>query len=163
MKKTLLNLGIFQLGWFVCVLGGNLYALAYTGLALLLHHFYLVEKRAEWQLIFIILLGGSLWDLLMVQVGVIAYVDADILGLPLWLICLWALFATTFLHGLFWISRYLWLAMLFAAVFGPASYWAGSQLEQAYFQLPLMNAMALMAIGWALLFPAALMLARRYK
>lgn len=151
------------MGWFVCVLGGNVYALAYTSLALLFHHYYLVEKQSEWKLIVIILLGGSLWDMLMAQVGVINYVDRDLVGIPLWLICLWALFATTFLHGLFWISRYPWLAMLFAAIFGPASYWAGSQLGQANFEMPLMSAMATMAVGWALLFPAALYLARRYK
>ena len=65
MKKTILNLAIFQLGWIVCVVGGDLYAIAYTAFALLIHHWYVLEKNSEWQLITIVTVVGSLWDILM--------------------------------------------------------------------------------------------------
>ena len=120
MKKILINLALFQVGWLVCVLGGDLYAVAFTIAALLVHNWLVLSSHSEWKLIGIVVLIGCLWDMLMAQAGVIHYADALLFGIPLWLLCLWLLFATTFMHGLFWMHRYLWLAALFAAVMGPA-------------------------------------------
>ena len=46
MKKIILNLAVFQVGWLICVLGGDLYAVPYTAAALLLHHFVLVSQKS---------------------------------------------------------------------------------------------------------------------
>ena len=58
MQKIILNLVIFQLGWIVCVVGGDFYAMAYTAIALLVHHRYVLEKNSEWQLIAIVTVVG---------------------------------------------------------------------------------------------------------
>jgi len=163
MGKTILNLVIFQLGWIVCVVGGDLYAMAFTSIALLVHHRYVLEKNSEWQLIVIVVVVGSLWDILMTFSGMVYYADSGFLGIPIWLICLWALFATTFMHALSWLSRYLWIAAIFAAVMGPASYWFGSELSDAYFGTPVLTSLVVMALGWATLFPAGIYLTRRYQ
>ena len=163
MKKTLLNLAIFQVGWLVCVVGGNLYAIAYTSIALLVHHRYLLKKNSEWQLIAIITVVGSLWDILMAFSGMVYYPGSGFAGIPIWLICLWALFATTFMHALAWLSRYLWIAAVFAAVMGPASYWFGSELSSAYLGTPVLTSLVVMAVGWSTLFPAGIYLTRRYQ
>ena len=163
MKAKLLNLFIFQAGWIVCVVGGNLYAMAYTAIALLVHHQYVLEKNSEWQLVAIVTVSGSLWDILMVRSGMVYYADSDFLGIPIWLICLWALFATTFMHALSWLNRYLWIAAVFAAVLGPASYWFGSELNDTYFGTPILTSLVVMAVGWSTLFPAGIYLTRRYQ
>ena len=163
VKKILLNLAIFQIGWMVCVLGGDLSAVAYTAVAIIVHHHVVLERNAEWRLISIVTVVGCIWDVLMVQAGMITYVGTGLLGIPLWLVCLWILFATTFMHALAWLGRYLWLAGLLAAVFGPASYWFGVELTDAYFEVPILTSLLVMALGWSTLFPAAIYLSRRYQ
>lgn len=163
MKKIVLNLALFQIGWLVCVIGGDLYALAFTLVALLIHNWLVLSSHNEWKLIGIVVLVGCLWDMAMAKTGVISYADASLLGIPIWLMCLWLLFATTFMHGLFWMKRYLWLAVIFAALLGPASYWFGSTLADASFGLPLATSLAIMAAGWAVLFPAGIYYAGRLK
>lgn len=163
MKKILLNLALFQIGWLVCVIGGDLYAVAFTLVALLIHNWLVLSSRTEWKLIGSVVLVGCLWDMAMAKAGVINYTDASLLGIPIWLMCLWLLFATTFMHGLFWMQRYLWLAVIFAALLGPASYWFGSTLADASFGQPLATSLAIMAAGWALLFPAGIYYAGRLK
>ena len=163
MKKILINLALFQVGWFVCVIGGNSYAIAFTGLALVIHHWLVLGSYHEWKLIGVVALTGCLWDMAMAQTGVISYADGTLLGIPLWLVCLWLLFATTFMHGLFWLNRHLWLAVVFAAVMGPASYWAGAGLSDASLGAPLITSLAIMAAGWAVLFPCGIYYAGRLK
>jgi len=162
MKKILINLALFQLGWMVCVLGGNLYAVVFTLLALLLHQWLVLDNPREWKLIGIVVLGGCLWDSAMAHSGVIRYADGLIAGLPLWLVCLWLLFSTTFMHSLLWLRRFLWLAAPLAAVLGPASYWFGSNLTEAELRAPLPASLAIMAAGWALLFPGGIYLAAKF-
>lgn len=161
MKKTLINLALFQLGWLVCVLGGSLYAIAFTLPALLLHRWLVLDNPREWKLIGVVVLAGCLWDAAMAYGGVIRYADGLVLGIPPWLVCLWLLFATTFMHSLLWLRRYLWLAAVLAAVLGPASYWLGSSLAAAELRAPLPVSLAIMAAGWALLFPGGIYLAAR--
>jgi len=163
MKKIILNLLIFQVGWLVCVLGGNVYALIYTPLALAFHHWFVLSRASEWPVVAMITATGCLWDALMAFSGVINYDNTDLLGLPIWLICLWVLFATTFHHSLRWLASHLWLAAIFAAVFGPFSYWAGSQMSDANIGLPLISSLLIIAAGWSLLFPAGLYIAGKSR
>ena len=159
MKKILLNLALFQVGWLVCVLGGNAWAIGYTLPALLLHAWLVSENPAEWKMIGAAVAVGCLWDISMAKGGIITYADATLVGIPLWLICLWFLFATTFMHCLLWLSRYHLLAIALAAVFGPATYWAGAGLSDAVLATPLLASLAVMALGWAILFPSGLIYA----
>ena len=163
MKKIVLNLVIFQIGWMVCVLGGDMYALVYTLGAVLIHQLVLVENKTEWQFIAIVTAVGCLWDSLMAMSGVMIYADASFIGIPLWLICLWILFAMTFMHALYWLRRYLWLAAVFAGVFGPLSYWLGDELSRADVGAPLIMSLTIMGAGWAILFSAGMYLTSRFK
>ena len=163
MNKVILNLLLFQIGWLVCVLGGDVHALGFTIFALLIHNWLIVTSPAEWKLITVAASIGCLWDMLMVAGGVIHYADALVLGIPLWLVCLWILFATTFMHSLLWLQRYLWLAVMFAALLGPLSYWFGSSLTAAELRLPVMTSLLIMAAGWGLLFPCGIYYAGKLK
>jgi hypothetical protein len=130
VKKILINLALFQVGWLVCVVGGNLYAIAFTLAALLVHNWLVLGSRAEWKLIASVVVVGCLWDMAMVKTGVISFPKAGLLGIPLWLICLWTLFATTFMHQL---------------------------------AAPIMISLAIMGVGWALLFPFGIYFAGRLR
>ncbi len=163
MKKIILNLAVFQVGWIVCVLGGDLYAVPYTAAALLLHHFVLVSQKSEWKLIALVAGIGCLWDFAMTYSGMIDFAGSSPIGIPLWLVCLWLLFATTFMHGLFWLSRQLWLAVVFAGVAGPATYWLGANLTDVQLGLPVLTSLLVMAVGWAVLFPCGIYYAGRLK
>ena len=163
MPRIILNLLVFQVGWFVCVLGGNLYALIYTGVALAFHHYFILIRPGEWRVIALVALIGCLWDGLMAYLAIINYADAGATGLPIWLICLWLLFATTFQHSLRWLSHHLWLAAILAALFGPTSYWAGSQLSSADIGLPTVSSLLIIAAGWSLLFPAGIYFAGKSR
>ena len=95
----------------------------------------------------------------MAKSGIIVYADAGPAAIPVWLICLWFLFATTFMHCLLWLGRYLHLAIALAAVFGPATYWAGASLTDAELATPLAASLGVMALVWAILFPCGLIYA----
>ena len=163
MKKNILNLVIYQIGWLVCVIGGSVYAVAYTCLALLIHYRYIWEQKSEWHFISLLGLSGCLWDILIVKSGIIEYGNPWLLGIPIWLICLWLLFATTFLHCLYWLNQYLRIAALCSAIFGPTTYWLGMRFTDAMFTTALPVSLMIMALGWSLLFPTGLYIARRYK
>lgn len=163
MKMKIFNALIFQLGWLVCALGGSLMAVTYCLLALLIHQRYLVNDKFEWQLIGWIALVGVTWDSLLVFFGLIVYPDAVWISLPVWMVCLWILFATTFMHSLFWLSRYRWLSAIFGAVFGPISYLAGVKLTDAFFGASSTTSMLVIAAGWAVLFPVGMYMAVRFK
>ena len=163
MWKIILNLALFQVGWTVCVLGGTAWALPFTAVALIIHHFFVVSQRSEWKLIVLVAGIGCLWDLAMTWSGVMRFGEPGPLGIPLWLVCLWLLFATTFMHGLFWLSRRLWLAVIFAGVAGPATYWLGANLADVQLGIPVLTSLIVMAIGWAVLFPCGIYYAGKLK
>ena len=59
-KKTILNLLTFQVGWFVCVVGGDIYAALYLPLALLLYRKFVMANPEEWKLVVLVALVGIL-------------------------------------------------------------------------------------------------------
>ena len=156
MKNKLINLALFQLGWLVCVLGGNVYAAVFTLLALSLHQWLIVDDNREWTLIGAIVLCGCLWDIAMVQFGVIRFASTLPVGIPLWLgvcgCCLQPLSCTA-CCGCVDISG---LRQSMAAVVGPVSYWFGANLTDAELRLPVIASLAIMAAGWAVLFPCGI-------
>jgi len=118
-------------------MGGDLYAVLYTLLAIAVHHWFVVKHTSEWKLIGIILIVGCAWDIAMAQAQVLIFAGGEIFGIPIWLICLWLLFATTFQHSLRWLQTKTFLAALFAAVFGPLSYCFGTQISNVKIGEPL--------------------------
>jgi len=144
-------------------MGGNAFAMLYTLIVLVIHNRFIISDSVEWKFISVVVLIGCLWDMLMVSAGAIRYEDATVLGIPVWLVCLWLLFATTLMHSLYWMRRYLPLAVMFGALFGPASYWLGSQIAEAELSQPLMESMLTMAVGWGLLFPCGIYWAGKLK
>lgn len=159
LATKLLNVTIYQAGWFCCVLGagwgfpisGALIALLLAGLHLLLA----VSRKNEALLMLAACLLGILVDSLQQGLGLFTFTrdPAWPLWLPLWVFVIWAQFATLFHYALHWLSgRYL-LAAIFGLVGGPLAYWAGIRMGAATFgDNPILTVVTL-AVVWALVTP----------
>ena len=152
MLKNLINAGLFQLGWFACVLGGNSLWLLLAGGALLAHLLWVSRSLAQVRLIAVVCVLGSTVDNLLLNAGVFAFKQPGVL-IPFWLVLLWALLAITLNHCLAWTAKPLWRAILLGAIGGPLSYYAGQRLGAVQFPLGLWPTLLGLSLLWAGLFP----------
>ncbi|GLH38461.1 DUF2878 domain-containing protein [Pseudomonas moraviensis] len=160
MLERLANAVLFQLGWLACVIGGNSLWLLLALAALVIHLRWISSWAAEGRLILSVVIVGTAVDSVLRYLDVFRFEDAAPL-IPLWLMLLWALLATTLRHCLAWSARPWWLASALGAVGGALSYYGGGRL--AGVQFPYGEVPTLMVIGvlWAGLFPLLHMMARR--
>ncbi|QXI21978.1 DUF2878 domain-containing protein [Pseudomonas iranensis] len=160
MREQIANAVLFQLGWLACVLGGNSLWLLLALAALVIHLRWISSWAAEGRLILCVVIVGTAVDSVLRYLDVFRFADASPL-IPLWLMLLWALLATTLRHCLAWSARPWWLASALGAVGGALSYYAGGRL--AGVQFPYGEAATLIVIGllWAGLFPLLHLMARR--
>ena len=152
MLKNLANAGLFQLGWFACVLGGNSLWLVLAGAALMAHLLWISRSMAEVRLVLAVCLLGTAVDSLLLNAGVFAFKQPGFL-IPFWLVVLWALLAITLNHCLAWTAKPLWRAILLGAISGPLSYYAGQRLGAVQFPLCLWPTLAGLILLLAGLFP----------
>ncbi len=160
MRERIANAVLFQLGWLACALGGNSLWLLLALAALVIHLRWISSWAAEGRLILCVVIVGTAVDSVLRYLDVFRFADASPL-IPLWLMLLWALLATTLRHCLAWSARPWWLASALGAVGGALSYYAGGRL--AGVQFPYGEAATLIVIGllWAGLFPLLHLMARR--
>ncbi|MBJ7370796.1 DUF2878 domain-containing protein [Pseudomonas koreensis] len=160
MRERIANAVLFQLGWLACVLGGNSLWLLLAVAALVIHLRWISSWAAEGRLILCVVIVGTAVDSVLRYLDVFRFADASPL-IPLWLMLLWALLATTLRHCLAWSARPWWLASGLGAVGGALSYYGGGRL--AGVQFPYGEAATLIVIGllWAGLFPLLHLMARR--
>jgi hypothetical protein len=113
-------------------------------------------------LVFAVLIGGA-WESALVFSGVIDYPSGMVIPgvAPYWIPALWALFAAQLNTTYLWLKRRIWLAPLLGAIAGPLSFRAGAELGALDFVKPLTAAVAL-AVGWAVLLPAMIVMSRRW-
>jgi hypothetical protein len=162
MRAVATNFVLFQIGWFACVLGGDWLALGFTAVALIIHARVVSQHNQEWWLIVGLAAFGVAWDSSLAAMGVLHFEQALPIGIPLWLVCLWLLFASTVFHSMAWLQVKMPLAVVFGAIFGPLSYVTGARLGVAELGDPVMS-VAVMAVGWSIILPAALLVAKRLK
>ena len=155
----LANLAIYQITWFICVLGGDRFA--WVPLFLLGIHLYFTRYRKE-DLIMIVslVMFGIVLDGTLVTIGFISFPDATFI-IPYWLIVIWMALATLPNNSLKWFKNRLGLAAVFGAVGGPLAYWAGVSLGASRFNWPLPYSIALLAVVWSLFFPAIMLFSTR--
>jgi len=160
MLERVANAVLFQIGWLTCVLGGNSLWLLVALAVLVIHLWWISSWAAEGRLMLSVVIVGTAVDSVLRALGVFEFQDLSPL-IPLWLMLLWALLATTLHHCLAWSARPWWLASSLGAVGGALSYYAGGRL--AGVQFPYGELPTLIGIGllWALLFPLLHVMARR--
>jgi hypothetical protein len=162
----LLNIAVFQVGWFTCVLGAAR-GKPWLGLALvaiIVCGWVMSAPRPSALLQLTVLTGlvGYSWDSWLSVSGLIGYPPGPLSPplAPLWILALWLLFATTLHISMRWLQSKLALAALLGALAAPLSYLAAARFGAL--TLPRMQpALWALALGWAGLVPLLLRLARR--
>jgi hypothetical protein len=167
MRRTILNLSLFQIGWFSSVLSaaahrpwiGALVIACVVGV----HVSQSYAKAAELKLVVIALGIGAGWDSLLVQLGWLRYSAGTLIPhtAPYWIVLMWALFATLLNVSLRWLRGRWVLAALAGVVGGPLAYYGGYRLGALHFGDATSALMAL-AVGWALITPALVALSTRF-
>lgn len=150
--------GLFQAAWFACVLGAA-HGRAMWGVAavasVVLANLLLSDRRTEeLMLTALAVLIGLAWDTWMLREGWVRYAAPGPLPqwAPVWILALWALFATLLSGPLSWLHGRPLVAAALGAVGGPMSYLAAVRLGAGQFpDAP--AALTALAIGWALMTP----------
>jgi hypothetical protein len=165
-RRKLLNFGAFQLAWFGCVFaaaqGRALLATLAVAVAVGVHLWLAPRRAPEAMLILVVTSIGLFWDSLVVSLGFLSYASGNFADgvAPVWIIAMWALFATSLNLSMGWLKGRPWLAALFGALGGPLAYWAGERLGGVQMPDPAL-ALGAQAIGWAALLPLLTLLAAR--
>lgn len=154
----LVNAAIFQVAWFLSVIGGA-QQMPWLGpvavLVAVVVHLRFARKRFEEVLLILscALLGAS-FDSVLVAAGWVTYTSglfSDYMA-PYWIISMWMLFGTTLNVSMRWLRGKPRLAAFFGLYGGPAAYIAG----QALGGIVLTNqvaALVALGIGWAVMMP----------
>jgi hypothetical protein len=161
------NIALFQIGWFACVLGGasgrpwlgSGIAAAVVGW----HLWRSAQPRRELALLGLAGAIGFGWDSLLVALGVFSYPSGTLAAgtAPVWMLMLWLVFATTLNVSLRWMKTLPVPAIAIGAIGGPLAYYAGFKLGAVEFADPVV-ALGAQAAGWSVILPLLLMLSLRY-
>jgi hypothetical protein len=158
----------FQIGWFACVVGAAqgypLVAVAVASIIVILHLLRENNIYIELCLIVSAVFIGLIWESLLLASNWLSYSSSEnnALFAPVWLVAMWALFATTINHSMAWLKDRYFLALILGAIFGPLAFIAGENLGAVVFVDRTMALVAL-ALGWSGLMPLLLWLAERIK
>jgi len=141
----------FQVIWFIAVLYTD-QAVNILLFSLFLHFLISPIREADLLTLLGITLLGSLADYLLTFLGIFIFPDA--LFIPIWLILLWAHFALSLNHGMSWMIKLpLYARILFGAIFGTLSYYAGAELGAVTLHHNLILSLFAMSMIWASLLP----------
>ena len=166
-RKTV-NVIVYQVGWLVGVIaaarGQALSGALVVAAAVALHLWMAPQRAPESRLVATALLIGLCWESLLVSLGLFRYASGVFLaGLaPIWILALWAQFATTLNLSLGWLKGRPLVGALFGALGGPLAYFAGHRLG-ALESPNLQAALLLQGLGYAVFVPLLSALAVRWN
>lgn len=155
--RSLANFILFQLGWCLAVLFPGSFA-AFAALAIVVAHLAFISAFPLRELRFIIMVTvlGSTLDVIHLLTGVLAFPDhAGALAggmIPLWLVMLWAVFATAINHCLYWMRRSSMILFGLPPIAGALAYYSAGRLGSIEIGYGLAGIAAIGA-GWGLLYP----------
>ena len=151
---TILNYVGYQAGWFAAVVGAGLQqgeAGALVAWLLIAAHLALTRERGlELRLLGVAVLTGLFVETWQLQAGTYQTLSgASATAVPpLWLLALWAQFATTFRYSFRHVLARPVAAMLFGALGGPLAFLAGERLGAVALTTPLWPGLLRLAVGW---------------
>jgi hypothetical protein len=153
----------FQIGWFVCIMGGNILGFAYTAVFISVHFIFLNItlnkvlwlKESLWLLV--VFIGGFTLETLAFSAGFVysktppIFFDHLIFP-PVWLLNLWLLFAVALRTCLSFVFSAPKLTYLISIIAIPLNYYAGTQLNtDVELNNPYMLSLALISVLWMFL------------
>ena len=158
--RVLLNIVIFQAGWFASIVWLNTGALAALVIGASLHYLLISRSVPEWLVIAAGAMLGVSMDMAWQRLGLVHYSETLAGGFPFWLCVIWVLFMTTLAHSLQWLQHNLVLASVAGALAAPFSYWAGVKLGAAEPIIETWQLMLVIGSGWACLLPLLVFIMR---
>jgi Protein of unknown function (DUF2878) len=167
LTAVIVNFVLFQLAWFACVItaarGSSWLGVLAVLLVAAVHVVHSPRPKAALRLLLIVTGLGVVWDSSVLFTGWIRYVDGwSLVWLaPAWIIAMWTLFGTLLNVSLRWLRGRWLLAAGFGLIGGPLAYYGGVKLGAVTLMQPF-NVLLLQGIGWAMLTPLLVHLARRY-
>lgn len=160
------NALLFQAGWFAAVLGAarDLPWIGVLAAAVIaaVHFARAARPLPELALLALAVVAGATFETLLVQSGWLRFDSGMLLAgtAPVWMVALWAIFATTLNVSMRLLRSRLLVAALFGAIGAPAAYYAGGKLGAVEF-IATGPALAAIATGWLVLCPLLFVAARR--
>lgn len=157
----------FQIGWFACVIGAAQSLPFFSilcALVIVAFHLYRNNSSAELYIIITAIVIGFIWETLLLSTGWLSYslTSDSLVFAPIWLVAMWALFASTVNHSMAWLKGRWLLASLLGAIFGPLAFIAGETFGAVVF-LDRFFALLSLVLGWAVLMPLLLWLADKFQ
>jgi hypothetical protein len=170
MIDRLANFVLFQLHWFVAVIGtanghawlGPAWLLLFAAWQLHPRH----RARGDALLMAIAMAVGTALDSTMAATGLLAYAapGPSTSLAPLWIISLWGGVGLALNHCLAWLTWRPRLAVLLAMLLGPLSYHvAGRGWSVVAFADPFASTFALLGLSWGVAFALLCLAARRLR
>ena len=152
---ALVNYGAYQAGWFAAVLGaasGHGNAGVAVAAALIALHLWLARERGrELGLLALATVVGLVVETWQLHAGTYRLLSGVVPAHvpPVWLLALWAQFATTFRYSGRGVLARPAAAMLFGALGGPVAFLAGERLGAVVLTTPLWPGLVRLALGWS--------------
>lgn len=152
-RINLLNFIWFQAIWILTIVFQ--YQFLWLALVLFIIHFFVSSQprldgitAASVACIGVIVDGGLAW------IEVFIFPESYIsLPVPLWLVVLWGAFALALRYSLHYLHSSVPLCVIFGAVFGPLSYYAGARLGAVQFGPSVWQSLLVLAAIWGILLP----------
>ena len=162
MKKIIINALLYNMGWYTCVTGGNTLSVIAATLIITIHLSFIADNNKEWFLIILVTAVGVSVDSFWFYLGILENPDKSLM-IPLWLVMLWATFATTLNHCLRWFKEKLLVAAIAGSIAGPFFYYLGSRLSDVSMTEPLISSMLLIAVSWSIVLPLLFIIAQKLE
>ena len=169
MTHPAVNFAAYQLGWFALVLSAAAQK-SWMGIALGLvvigAHLWAVRRSAERRLIGTAFVWGLVVESGFQATGLLRYssgFDSVTWVAPLWIVTLWALFATTLRHSLRWLLHRPLLAAVLGAAFGPLAFRAGEAMGAVQFAPDRWTSYLGLAVLWGVSLPALCLITGRQR
>jgi hypothetical protein len=164
--NLLMNVAAFKLGWISSVVGGA-QQIPWLGpvvvfAAVALHLARAQRPNSEFMLILSCGLLGAVFDSALVAAGWVTFPSGMFSELmaPYWIVTMWMLFGTTINLSMRWMRGRPLLAAVFGFVGGPLAYMGGYKIGGIQF-VDQTAAIAMLAIGWAVMMPLLMRLGER--
>jgi hypothetical protein len=165
--RIAMNVVAYQCAWLACVLSAAALRPAIgiaVAAAVVLWHLHTASRpRRELGLIVVAALLGATFESLLVAGGLVTMPGTLLFAsvTPVWMVALWAAFATTLNVSLRALrSRYL-LSALLAGIGAPLAYYAGARMGALQWTDEA-SALLMIALGWAVLTPLLMKSAQRF-
>lgn len=147
VKYKLVNAGLFQIGWFSCVLLPTTAAVTVTAAILAVHFYNITNPQSELLFISVAGISGYFMDFMYSLTGLIDLNAGNFS--QVYLVCVWLLFTMTLRWSMDFLTSYP-LPALITGLLAPLSYFAAQQFGKINYSEPLLKSMSFHALLWSL-------------